>query len=29
MEKQTVAAAHSKALTNLPEEFDKKIICPP
>jgi hypothetical protein len=33
MEKQTVAGAHSKALTTLkdelPEEFDKKILCPP
>jgi hypothetical protein len=33
MEKQTVAVAHSKALITLkdelPEEFDKKIICPP
>jgi hypothetical protein len=33
MEKQTVAGAHSKALTTLkdelPEEFDKIIICPP
>ncbi len=33
MEKQTVAGAYSKALTTLkdelPEEFDKIIICPP